>query len=501
MHLLTENDQSLTSWTLNSTPEIYTCDSAGNLDVKAGVDLNYNDATHQHVVTHISSTQKYWYDQNGSQITRVVNGQTFTLGYDAENRLVSVSGAATASFVYDGDGRRVKSTVNGTTTYFIGAHYELTGSQVTKYYFAGTQRAAMRKYTVPKAMAVEYFLGDHLGSTSITTDNTGAKVSEIRYKPWGEVRSWWTSALSTTPAYKLPDYTFTGQFSYMDDPSTSGATEGFGLMFYNARWYDPYLNHFTQPDSIVPDPSNSLDWDRYSYAHNNPVRYTDPSGHMVAEDYVYECGTQCRQQNDLRKHNDLVKRVKEGEISELEALAQLTEYAAFLAGDCVRCFINDLGATLTGHAGDDGRTAALRELEIQAGLPNVAYHPNYEQISGTNELMQSGYSIVFQDPAYETEGVGGNQAHHYWFYVQYGYESGFYPAVVSDIAHETVVANSPAGMSYNDYALGVEGAQLGAALSWGAVKPSEVGDYIRQTLSPGSYTAMYWAYPIVPIFP
>jgi len=30
------------------------------------------------------------------------------------------------------------------------------------------------------------------------------------------------------------DYTYTGQYSYTDD---------FGLMFYNARWYDPYLNH------------------------------------------------------------------------------------------------------------------------------------------------------------------------------------------------------------------------------------------------------------------
>jgi hypothetical protein len=40
-----------------------------------------------------------------------------------------------------------------------------------------------------------------------------------------------------------------------------------------------YLNHFTQPDSIVPDPYNPLDWNRYSYARNNPVKYTDPSGH------------------------------------------------------------------------------------------------------------------------------------------------------------------------------------------------------------------------------
>ena len=36
-----------------------------------------------------------------------------------------------------------------------------------------------------------------------------------------------------------------------DDPSTPGS-EGFGLMYYNARWYDPSLGRFAQPDSIVP---------------------------------------------------------------------------------------------------------------------------------------------------------------------------------------------------------------------------------------------------------
>jgi hypothetical protein len=40
-----------------------------------------------------------------------------------------------------------------------------------------------------------------------------------------------------------------------------------------------YLNHFTQPDSIVPDTYNSQDYDRYAYVRNNPLRYTDPSGH------------------------------------------------------------------------------------------------------------------------------------------------------------------------------------------------------------------------------
>jgi len=52
-----------------------------------------------------------------------------------------------------------------------------------------------------------------------------------------------------------------------------------GLMDYKARFYSPYLNHFTQPDSIVPDPSNPQSWNRYSYALNNPIRYNDPTGH------------------------------------------------------------------------------------------------------------------------------------------------------------------------------------------------------------------------------
>ena len=42
------------------------------------------------------------------------------------------------------------------------------------------------------------------------------------------------SSWSQTPGL-LTDYTYTGQRSYMDDPTTS-ASEGFGLMFYNARW-------------------------------------------------------------------------------------------------------------------------------------------------------------------------------------------------------------------------------------------------------------------------
>jgi RHS repeat-associated protein len=60
------------------------------------------------------------------------------------------------------------------------------------------------------------------------------------------------------------------------------AEAGLGLYFYKARYMDPVLGRFTSPDSIVPNPGNPLDWDRYSYVRNNPLVYIDPTGHNPA---------------------------------------------------------------------------------------------------------------------------------------------------------------------------------------------------------------------------
>jgi RHS repeat-associated protein len=163
-----------------------------------------------------------------------------------------------------------------TTTYFIGAHHEVTHAGagqadgvVTKYYYAGAQRIAMRKGT-----DLYYLIGDHLGSTSIVTDANGTVVSEMRYKAWGEVRH--ESGASPT------EYTYTGQYSYTAD---------FGLMFYNARWYDSSLGRFAQADTIIPSNQGVQAWDRFAYANNNPVRYVDPDGHFPIIPFIALVGS------------------------------------------------------------------------------------------------------------------------------------------------------------------------------------------------------------------
>jgi len=284
----------LTNWTLNGQTKTYSYDDAGNLSSKEGMTLNYNDANHVHAVSDAGSNS-YSYDANGNQTIRVIGNDTFNLSYDTENRLVEVkkNNTTIALFTYDGDGRRVKSVADGETILFVGGYYEKKGAEITKYYPGG----AIRKYVIPQSMSVEYVLGDHLGSASVMTDSLGNKVSEMRYSPWGEVRySWVDSNLSTTPAYTLPKQTFTGQHSYMDDPSTQSVTEGFGLMFYQSRFYDPALGRMVQADSIVPGGLQGLD--RYAYVNNAPVRYVDPSGHFTCVNQTDGAGHMSKQERE-----------------------------------------------------------------------------------------------------------------------------------------------------------------------------------------------------------
>jgi RHS repeat-associated protein len=74
------------------------------------------------------------------------------------------------------------------------------------------------------------------------------------------------------------DRRYTGQ----RQGATLGVT-GDGLYDYGARFYDPYLNHWIQPDTIVPQPGDPQSLNRCAYGWGNPVKFTDPSGHLPIE--------------------------------------------------------------------------------------------------------------------------------------------------------------------------------------------------------------------------
>ena len=131
-----------------------------------------------------------------------------------------------------------------------------------------------------KGGTLYFMLSDHLGSTSLTTDASGNVISELRYTAWGEVR--YNSGVTPT------QYQYTGQMSY---------TESFGLMYYGARWLDVSLGRFAQADTIVPGGVQGMD--RYAYANNDPVRYTDPTGHKICD---YDCQIEYERADPAYKH-------------------------------------------------------------------------------------------------------------------------------------------------------------------------------------------------------
>jgi RHS repeat-associated protein len=104
-------------------------------------------------------------------------------------------------------------------------------------------------------------VGDHLGSVTVLAQG-GSVAGATRYLPYGAIR------LET--GVWPTDRRFTGQ----------RWEQGLGLYDYNARFYDPALGRFLQPDPIVPEPGNPQALNRYAYVYNNPLRYTDPSGHV-----------------------------------------------------------------------------------------------------------------------------------------------------------------------------------------------------------------------------
>jgi YD repeat-containing protein len=96
-----------------------------------------------HAVTALSNGDSFTYDANGNMLTRVVDGETITFTYNAENRVASATrGETSIAYLYDGDGTRVGQVVNLTQAafYFMGGQYEVT------YDLATQSQTAMRKY-------------------------------------------------------------------------------------------------------------------------------------------------------------------------------------------------------------------------------------------------------------------------------------------------------------------------------------------------------------------
>ncbi|GCF10715.1 RHS repeat-associated core domain-containing protein [Dictyobacter arantiisoli] len=187
------------------------------------------------------------------------------MSYDNEGRLASwtAPGASMPSdqFLYDNAGNRVLQRVstggsNPTDTITFDNYTEISinagGTSTTKYYMSGGQKVAMRKDGI-----LSYLVPDFLGSMSLSLYADGSVQAVQLFSPFGGT----LYSDGSTPT----SYNFTGQ--RLDSQT--------GLLYYNARYYDPISGRFISVDGVE---NNANGDDPYAYVSGNPETLTDPTG-------------------------------------------------------------------------------------------------------------------------------------------------------------------------------------------------------------------------------
>ncbi|HMH16545.1 MAG TPA: RHS repeat-associated core domain-containing protein [Burkholderiales bacterium] len=264
-------------------------DVLGNIIYKSDVGVYGYGApcgarTCPHAVANVSGTvnASYTYDANGN----LTYGASRTLTYTSFNLPLNVGqGGNTFQYTYNADHERVRLLVNRATGVYTTVYlhpggagnllYEketLPDGTIENRNYVTAAGGLIGVYVIKTGAAPEmrYYHRDHLGSIVAISNEAGTVTERLSYEAFGKRRAQDGTA--------DPDNRIFGM--YTDRGFTAHEhLEELGLIHMNGRVYDPLLGRFMTADSFLQSPTNLQSYNRYSYVWNNPLAFTDPSGH------------------------------------------------------------------------------------------------------------------------------------------------------------------------------------------------------------------------------
>ncbi len=227
--------------------ETYSYDACNRLTVHDITGFR-NDGTQENI------RRLYTYDMQGNMLS---DGDR-QYSYDVRNRLAEVR-TADGSWQknhYDGEGLRAELEENGRLVRFIydGDKAVLEGTDentirhIRGYELVSSDSEAAKTYY--------HYASDELGSITHVTDEDGNVLNRYEYDAFGN--------------FTLKEETVENRFGFAGEQYDPAAN----LYYLRARFYNPVIGRFIQEDTYYGDGLNL-----YTYCHNNPVGYVDPSGH------------------------------------------------------------------------------------------------------------------------------------------------------------------------------------------------------------------------------
>ncbi|MEW5765997.1 MAG: RHS repeat-associated core domain-containing protein, partial [Acidobacteriota bacterium] len=131
--------------------------------------------------------------------------------------------------------------------------------------FSGASRPSSPRSLLAGQRAL-FYAWDHLGTVRIVTEASCQVVDRKDYEPYGvEIRPATNSAGNT--------HQYTGH--------ERDAASGLDYMHY--RYHAANLGRFMKPDNVPGDLTTPQSWNLYAYVMGNPVKFNDPTGHMVGQ--------------------------------------------------------------------------------------------------------------------------------------------------------------------------------------------------------------------------
>jgi len=215
------------------------------------------------------SSSSFAYDTIGDQTVNVSGSVTSTYGFNQAGQMTSYNpGATTTTYTYTGDGLEASTEASTASspsqfTWDTNGSLPTVLSDGTNDYVYGPSDTPVEQVNIttsPPASNPQFMTYTESDSSWLMTNTTGGETAFWRYDAYG------------TLAFGTPGSPFGYAGQYQD---TSSNSTGFFNM--RARWYEPQTGSFSTTDPAFAETDKS-----YSYAYNDPVNDSDPSGQRAS---------------------------------------------------------------------------------------------------------------------------------------------------------------------------------------------------------------------------